>query len=296
MSTRWTAPLRYVKAKRRSKHDVYLSWDEWQVWYKGDPVQGNWTEAPHLAEEIYNLEDALVVGAVAQRLPAQEPTCSRSPASRRSSTSSPGCTPKSDGLLKHPSYYPFKLVSNHARGNALDVLVKAPQVETKQFGGVPALDVSASYDEATGNGAIFIVNRSQTDAVVTDLVWQDGSPDCVAEAWQLAGTDVKEVNTWEEPNRLRAKPIAAACRRRRQGHAAAAAALVYGLDDPPAARLAATRSPDRSLRDFMTALRFGCRCPKPRQLHRPACRTVTGAPAAYNQEDDTYEQSDTHLA
>ena len=40
---------------------MYLSWDEWQVWYKGDPVQGNWTEAPHLAEEIYNLEDALVV-------------------------------------------------------------------------------------------------------------------------------------------------------------------------------------------------------------------------------------------
>ena len=50
-----------TKAKRRSKHDIYLSWDEWQVWYKGDPVEGNWTEAPHLAEEIYNLEDALVV-------------------------------------------------------------------------------------------------------------------------------------------------------------------------------------------------------------------------------------------
>ena len=53
--------LHYVKAKRRSKHDVYLSWDEWRIWYKGDPMQGNWTEAPHLAEEIYNLEDALVV-------------------------------------------------------------------------------------------------------------------------------------------------------------------------------------------------------------------------------------------
>jgi alpha-N-arabinofuranosidase len=53
--------LHYVKAKQRSKHNIYLSWDEWQVWYKGDPVQGNWAEAPHLAEEIYNLEDALVV-------------------------------------------------------------------------------------------------------------------------------------------------------------------------------------------------------------------------------------------
>src|SRR5215212_4790600 len=42
--------LRYVKAKRRSQHDIHLSWDEWQVWYKGDPMQGNWKEAPHLAE------------------------------------------------------------------------------------------------------------------------------------------------------------------------------------------------------------------------------------------------------
>jgi alpha-L-arabinofuranosidase len=77
--------LRYVKAKRRSKHDVFLSWDEWQVWYKGDPMQGNWTEAPHLAEEIYNLEDALVV---AQWLNVflRKSTCSRSPAWRRSST------------------------------------------------------------------------------------------------------------------------------------------------------------------------------------------------------------------
>ena len=65
--------LRYVKAKQRSKHDVYLSWDEWQVWYKGDPIQGNWTEAPHLAEE--DLQPGRCAGGrpVAERLPAQEP-------------------------------------------------------------------------------------------------------------------------------------------------------------------------------------------------------------------------------
>src|ERR1051325_9181495 len=56
-----TGVLRYVKAKRRSKHDVYLSWDEWNVWYKDRSGQGKWTEAPHLSEEVYNLEDALVV-------------------------------------------------------------------------------------------------------------------------------------------------------------------------------------------------------------------------------------------
>jgi alpha-N-arabinofuranosidase len=200
--------LRYVKAKKRSKHNVYLSWDEWQVWYKGDPVKGDWTEAPHLAEEVYNLEDALVV---AQWLNVFL---------RRSQVLQIACVAqivnviswlhtRTDGLLKHPSYYVFKLVSNHARGEALDVLVKAPQVETKQYDSVPALDVSASYDAETGQGAVFLVNRSLTDSLVTDLIWQDGKTVQFDQAWQLTGTDPKQVNTWEAPNQLVVQPIAA---------------------------------------------------------------------------------------
>ena len=199
--------LRYVKARQRSKHDVHLSWDEWQVWYKGDPVQGNWTEAPHLAEEIYNLEDALVV---AQWLNVFL---------RKSHVLKIACVAqivnviswlhtRSDGLLKHPSYYAFKLVSNYARGDALDVLVKAPQLETKQYDAVSALDVSASYDAETQQGAIFIVNRSEKDSVTTDLVWQDGKTVQVDKAWQITGTDPKQVNTWETPDELVAKAIA----------------------------------------------------------------------------------------
>jgi alpha-N-arabinofuranosidase len=198
--------LRYVKAKRRSKHDVYLSWDEWQVWYKGDPLQGDWQEAPHLAEESYNLEDALVV---AQWLNVFL---------RKSRVLKIACVAqvvniiswlqtRRDGLLKQISFYPFKLVSNHARGHALDLLVKAPMVETAKFGRVPALDVSASYDAGSGEGAIFIVNRSQTDAIATDLIWQDGEAVRFGEGWQLAGRDVKAANTWETPNAITAQPI-----------------------------------------------------------------------------------------
>jgi len=200
--------LRYVKAKRRSTHDVYLSWDEWQVWYKGDPVQGNWTEAPHLAEEIYNLEDALVV---AQWLNVFL---------RKSHVLKIACVAqivnviswlhtRRDGLLKQPSYYAFKLVSNLARGEALDVLVKAPEIETEQYDAVPTLDVSASYDDETQRGAIFLVNRGQTEAVVTTIVWQDGKTVHIDEAWQLTGSDPKEVNTWDEPHRLIANAISA---------------------------------------------------------------------------------------
>ena len=200
--------LRYVKAKRRSKHDVYLSWDEWQVWYKGDPVQGNWTEAPHLSEEMYNLEDALVVGqwlnVFLRKSHVLKIACVAQIVNVISWIHTRG-----DELLKHPSYYVFELVSNHARGQALDVLVKAPRTETAQFGDVPMLDVSASYDPADGSGAIFVVNRSLTESVVTDLVWQDGRNVTMEKAWQLAGTDPKAGNTWEAPNALTAQPITA---------------------------------------------------------------------------------------
>jgi alpha-N-arabinofuranosidase len=200
--------LRYVKAKRRSSHDVFLSWDEWQVWYKGDPTHGEWTEAPHLAEETYNLEDALVV---AQWLNVFL---------RKSRVLKIACVAqvvniiswlqtRRDGLLKQTSFYPFKLVSNFARGHALDVLVRAPLVETAKYGDVPVLDVSASYDAATGAGAVFIVNRSQADAVLTELAWQDGRQVTAIAAWQLAGTDVKAANTWVQPNRIVPQAVAA---------------------------------------------------------------------------------------
>jgi alpha-N-arabinofuranosidase len=198
--------LRYVKAKLRSKHDIFLSWDEWQVWYQRDPLQGNWTEAPHVAEEIYNLEDALVV---AQWLNVFL---------RKSHIPKIACVAqivnaiswlhtRRDGLLKQPSYYAFKLVSNLARGEALDVLVNAPLVETKKFDAVPALDVSASYDVETETGAVFVVNRSQTEAIETNIKWQDSCGVQIVKAWQLAGSDPKEANSWDAPERLVARTI-----------------------------------------------------------------------------------------
>jgi alpha-N-arabinofuranosidase len=198
--------LRYVKAKRRSRHDIHLSWDEWQVWYKGDPVQGNWTEAPHLAEEMYNLEDALVVAQWLNVFLRKSHVLKIACVAQIVNTISWLHT-RGDGILKHPSYYAFKLVSNLARGEALDVHVKAPELGTRLYDAVPALDVSASHDVETGNGAIFLVNRSQTEAVLTDLVWQDGQAVQIDKSWQLTGSDPKDVNSWAAPERVVAKTI-----------------------------------------------------------------------------------------
>ena len=60
-----------VRGHKRSPKKLWLSFDEWNVWYRarsGDAVNGHEQEAPHLLEEIYNLEDALLVGGFVNTL------------------------------------------------------------------------------------------------------------------------------------------------------------------------------------------------------------------------------------
>jgi len=193
--------LRYVKAKLRSKHNVFLSWDEWNVWYKDRSGRGGWQEAPPLSEEVYNLEDALVVAqwlnVFLRRCDVLKIAC----LAQVVNTIAP-LTVRGEQLLRHPTYYPFMLVSNHAAGLALEPIVAAPQYDTKLFGAMSLLDVSASYDEANNRGAVFLVNRSQQETVTTDVVWQGAAPSRVSAVYQLSGTDPKAINTFEQPNAI----------------------------------------------------------------------------------------------
>jgi alpha-L-arabinofuranosidase len=195
------AALRYVKSLKRSKHDVYLSWDEWNVWYKDTSGRGGWAEGPPLSEELYNLEDALVVAQWLNVLLRKSDVLKIACVAQIVNTIAP-MTTRGDQLLKQTTYYPLMLISRNARGMALDVLTQAPSYDTSLYGALPMLDVSASFDPADGTGAVFIVNRSQDTAITTDLVWQGAAPARLSGGYQVAGSDPKGVNTFEMPNQI----------------------------------------------------------------------------------------------
>ncbi len=201
------ATLRYVKAKRRSKHDVYLSWDEWNVWYKAQEMDGRWTQAPHLIEEVYNLEDALVVAQWLNVFLRKADVLKIACLAQIVNIIAPLLT-TSEGLLKQSTFYPFMLMSKFAHGQSLSVATKAPPVATAQFGDVPALDVSASYDPAGGETAVFVVNRSQIEAISTEITWQSEAPRQVQAVYQVAGTHPKAANSFESPNVVVARQLA----------------------------------------------------------------------------------------
>jgi alpha-L-arabinofuranosidase len=199
--------IRYVRSKLRSKRDVYLSWDEWNIWYKARTMKGGWAEAPHLIEEVYNLEDALVaaqwMNVFLRRADVLKIAC----LAQIVNVIAPILT-RSDALLKQSIYYPFLLFSRYAKGYALNTLVDAPTTPTKQYGDVPILDVSASYDPATGNEAIFLVNRSLDQHVVADLHWQNGAPQAIRAVYRVSGSDPKAANSFEEPDNVTIEQLA----------------------------------------------------------------------------------------
>ncbi|MBO9366923.1 MAG: alpha-N-arabinofuranosidase [Roseiflexus sp.] len=191
--------LRYVKAKLRSRHDVYLSWDEWNVWYKDQTMQGGWQEAPHLIEEVYNLEDALVVAqwlnVFLRRCDVLKIAC----LAQLVNVIAPILT-RPDGILRQSIFYPFALFSRYASGDSLDLLVQAPTYATRMFGEQPLIDAAASYDAGHGKGAIFIVHRGRTEPLTLDLEWQGRAPHRVAGISQVSGDDPKAANTFDAPN------------------------------------------------------------------------------------------------
>jgi alpha-L-arabinofuranosidase len=203
--------LRYVKSKLRSKHDVYLSWDEWNVWYKNMEMDGGWTHAPRLIEEVYNLEDALVVAqwlsVFLRKCDVLKVAC----IAQIVNVIAPILT-TTDGMLKQSIFYPLEQFSRHASGNSLDALVKVAGYETERFGEMPLLDVSASYDEASdaqgqARGAAFLVNRSLDQALEVEINWQGVAPTQVTGAWQMSGNDPKAANSFENPNQVVSSPI-----------------------------------------------------------------------------------------
>jgi alpha-N-arabinofuranosidase len=194
------AVLRYVKSLRRSAHNVYLTLDEWNVWYKDTSGRGGWQEGPPLSEELYNLEDALVLAQWLNVFLRKSDVLKMACVAQIVNTISP-LTTRGDQLLKQTTHYPIALVTNHARGVALEALTQAPHYQTRLYGAMPVLDVSASYDAEQDRGALFVVNRS-AEPVTADVEWRGAAPGRVLGGYQLSGTDPKAVNTFEQPHTI----------------------------------------------------------------------------------------------
>jgi alpha-L-arabinofuranosidase len=193
-----------VRGHKRSPKKLWLSFDEWNVWYRerhGDAVDGKKMMAPHLLEEIYNLEDALLVGGLLNTLIRNSDRVKLACLAQLINVIAPIMT-NADGMFRQTIYYPYSWALQFARGAALNVLVESSTYEVKGLDQVPHLDVAATHNAADGSIALFILNRDLQKAHDVEVVWEDQAPSRVLTTSLLTGDDLKAVNSFQSPQKV----------------------------------------------------------------------------------------------
>ena len=196
--------LSYLRGVKKTDKKVYVSFDEWNVWYHshGKNDDKDWKHAPHQLEDWYNLEDALVcaqyLNAFVRRADLVKIAC----IAQIVNVIAPVMT-RPDGLVKQTIYYPFELFSKAVTSGSrsLAVAIDSPTYKAGPRGEVPAIDASAVFDPATGTLTVFAVNRDARAIDITIAVG-DRSVSNIHSATQLAGDDLKAGNTFDAPTQV----------------------------------------------------------------------------------------------
>ena len=199
----------YVKAKKRTKKQINLSFDEWNVWYhsNGEHVE-RWSTAPNQLEDIYNFEDALVAACMLITLLRHADRVKIACLAQLVNVIAPIFTKTGGGAFRQTIFYPFQAMSKYARGNALKPIIECGKYDCKDFTDVPYLESVASYDEENDEVALFVVNRSMEEDILLDvsLLGFDGYKAIAFES--MDGYNVLQENTFDkETVRMHSNPV-----------------------------------------------------------------------------------------
>jgi len=191
----------YVKALKRSKKTMMLSFDEWNIWYQTNVKLKDWEIAPEILEDRYSLLDALAFSGLACTLLNNADRVKIACLAQLVNVIAPIFTQKGGGAIRQTIYYPFRDVSTYGHGVVLKPVIKAPVVETESYGGVPAICSAVTYDEESGFITVFALNIDSEPVKVNFDVRSFGEVE-VIEHIVLDGDDLKAVNTFEDPYRV----------------------------------------------------------------------------------------------
>lgn len=213
-----TAVCDTVRAQKRSGKQLFLSFDEWNVWYRarsGDSTDGHGKYAQHLLEEPYNLEDAVLVGGLANSLIRHSDRVKVACLAQLVNVIAPIMT-NENGILRHTIFYPYQWALKYAHGSSLSVVPEGPgyRVDTlgrpiesaglaaPGFGEVPYLDVVVTHEASKGTATLLIMNRDIQNEQELEINWHDLTPTKVLTFETMTGTDLKAGNTFEDPKKV----------------------------------------------------------------------------------------------
>ena len=197
-----------IKGKKRSKKRVDLSFDEWNIWYHSKEQDNEvwkrdkWGRALPLLEDVYNFEDALLMGCMLITFLKNSDRVQIACLAQLVNVIAPIMTANGGPCWAQTIFYPFLHVSHFGRGTALNTLVDSPVYDCEDYEGVPYICAMATMDETEGSLTVFCVNRHMSDDFELDIDMRAFGNMRMESHIVLKHDDVKAENTLENPNNV----------------------------------------------------------------------------------------------
>lgn len=186
----------YIKGKRHSKHTVNLSLDEWNVWYHSHGAEfEKWSEAPHILEDVYTFEDALVVGLMLITILRNSDRVKIACMAQLVNVIAPIMTENGGKAWAQTIYWPYLHTSKYGRGYALQGVLETTKHDTKSFTDVGDIDAVGVWDEEGEALTVFAVNRDGEDDNLLTVSLKDFEGYRLTKHITLSGHDLKKTNT-----------------------------------------------------------------------------------------------------
>ncbi len=191
----------YVKAKKRSKKTMKLSFDEWNVWFHANEADDDtmknrpWQIAPHLLEDHYDFEDAVLVGLMLITLMKHSDRVKIACMAQLVNVIAPIMTEEEGPAWRQTIYYPLLHASKYGRGIALQPVFTSSKHDTKDFSDVTDVVSIPVWNYEKDELTVFAVNRSVTDDIVMDIDLRSFDGYKAVEHIVLENDDMKAVNT-----------------------------------------------------------------------------------------------------
>jgi alpha-N-arabinofuranosidase len=197
-----------VAAKRRSPKRIMLSLDEWNVWYKAhtpeDLRKPGWPEAPRLIEEVYNVEDALVVGGALITMINNADRLKAACMAQLVNVIGPIMTEPGGAAWRQTIFHPFAQAARHARGDVLRTKIETETFAAESRADLPCVLASVIHNPQSGETTILALNRHASEAIAVEIELRSFDREhTVALATELQHRDLKAINSVDAAEEVR---------------------------------------------------------------------------------------------
>ncbi|MFP3153893.1 alpha-N-arabinofuranosidase [Lachnospiraceae bacterium ZAX-1] len=193
-----------VQAKLKKKKKINLSFDEWNVWYhseEADKMLSKWTQSPHRLEDIYNFEDAVLIGSMLITLINNSNRVKMACLAQLVNVLAPIMTVDNAGVWRQTIYYPFAHAAKFGHGKALRTEIQSPKYSSESFCDVNAIDCAVVQNE-NGELTIFSVNRQIGANIQVEFDFRSFKASTVIEEILYWHPDLKAVNGSDESSNI----------------------------------------------------------------------------------------------